>query len=252
MANSIDIAIATFAVQAAGAQVMPLNPWYTASELGQVLARANARGILYDEACRATVETFASRFAFTWCIGNSPGARRLLRWRDAPALADRLPLPAPDAPSTLQFTDGTTGVPKGVNLSHRAVSTNVSQREALLPTRREAETILAVTPLFHVYAVSMGLYLATYCRGTLVIMPRYRPDAVLADIRERRVSILLGSPTIFTGLMAFEGFKQARLDSLRWRSSGSAALAEETLRRWETRPAARSAKATARPKRVRS
>lgn len=231
MGNSLDIAIATFAVQAAGAQVVPLNPAYTASELRQVLASAGARGIIHDQSVSGVVDQAGHVFDVRHAIGDVPGARRLLAWRQTPALS--LPMPTPDQPSTLQFTGGTTGVPKGVSLGHHAVAINVSQREALLPTRCEQESVLAITPLFHVYAVSMGLYLAAYARSTLVIMPRYRPDTVLQAIAHHRITLMSGSPTIFMGLMGYEGFEQADLTSLRLCFSGSAALAEETLRRWE-------------------
>jgi len=93
--------------------------------------------------------------------------------------------------------------------------------------------VLAITPLFHSYSMAMGLYLAVYARSTLVILPRYRPDTVLEAIARERITLMLGSPTIFTGLMGFEGFSQADLNSLRLCASGSAALPEETLRRWE-------------------
>lgn len=233
MSNSVDIAIATYAVQAAGAQVVPLNPAYTASELNQVLDNAAARGIVYDDSAHAVVSSALHRFDASYRIGDAEGSQRLHRWKAQPEYADKLLLPDPESLSTLQYTGGTTGVPKGVSLSHRAVAINVSQREALVPTRPEAERVLAITPLFHVYAVSMGLYLAAYCRGTLVIVARYRPDIVLDSIARYDITLMLGSPTIFMGLMGYEGFAQADLTSLRLCSSGSSALAEDTLRRWE-------------------
>lgn len=233
MSNSIDIAIATFAVQAAGAQVVPLNPAYTVSELNQVLDNAAARGIVYDERAEPVISAVLDRFDASYCVGEAEASLRLNRWKDQPEYANKLTFPDPDSLSTLQYTGGTTGVPKGVSLSHRAVATNVSQREALVPTHVEAERVLAITPLFHVYAVSMGLYLAAYCRGTLVVLARYKPNIVLDHIVRHKISLMLGSPTIFMGLMSYEGFALADLSSLRLCSSGSSALAEETLRRWE-------------------
>lgn len=233
MSNSMDVAVALFAVQAAGAQVVPLNPAYTASELQQVIQNANARGIIYDEAIQGVAGQLTSDFDVHYCVGKGEGAQRLVRWQDQEALADNLPMPAPDMPAILQYTGGTTGVPKGVSLLHSAISVNISQREALLPTRSEQERILAITPLFHSYAMAMGLYLAAYSRSTLVVLPRYRPDIVLDTITRDRITLLLGSPTIFNGLMSYEGFSEADLSSLRLCSSGSSALPEETLRRWE-------------------
>lgn len=233
MANSPDLAIAIFGVQAAGAQVVPMNSAYTANELQQVLDNANARGIIYDEAARVVVESVAAGYELSYCIGSGEGAQRLTRWAGHPTLADSLPLPGADTPAILQYTGGTTGVPKGVSLQHRAVAANIGQREALLPTRVEQERVLAITPLFHSYSMAMGLYLAVYARSTLVILPRYRPDIVLESIARDHITLMLGSPTIFTSLLGFEDFAQADLSSLRLCASGSSALPEETLRRWE-------------------
>lgn len=232
MGNSIDLAVATFAVQAAGFQVVPLNPAYTPFELGPILDNAAPVLLIHDEDCPAALVAVAHEHGVSRCMAVGPG-RRLTRWRNVPTPVDALPLPQADWLSTLQYTGGTTGRSKGVDLTHRSVSVNVSQREALLPTEPDAERVLAVTPLFHVYAVSMGLYLAVYCRGELVIMPRYRPDRVLDAIERHRITLFSGSPTIFIGLMGHERFPQTDLSSLRLCFSGSAALPVETLRRWE-------------------
>lgn len=234
MANSVDIAIASFAVQAAGAQLVPLNPAYTTFELNQVLSNAKARGIIYDEAVASTVSGISNKFEFSICVGEEkPQSQRLTRWRQESDLVSQLPLPEPESMSTLQYTGGTTGVPKGAQLTHKSVSTNVSQREAMLPTEAGKERILAITPLFHVYAVSMGLYMSAYCYGTLYILPTYRRELTLQAIEQHKITVLLGSPTIFTGLLEFEGLDKIDFSALKWSSSGSSALSEETLRRWQ-------------------
>ena len=233
MGNSADIAIATFGVQAAGAQVVPLNPGYTASELAPMLADAAPAAVVFDSAVASRVRPLLDALA-AQPIEIGPDARRLTAWRDRPALADRLPLPDPQGLSTLQYTGGTTGRAKGVELTHRSVAINVAQREALLPTGLDDERVLAITPLFHVYAVSMGLYLAANCRATLVVVARYRPEAVLDAIARHRITLLAASPTILVGLMACEAFGSTDLGALRLCFSGSSALPEATLRRWES------------------
>jgi long-chain acyl-CoA synthetase len=234
MANSIDIAVATFAAQSAGAQVVPLNPSYTGHELMPILENAAPVIVIHDAAIEDTVKDLVNRLAVPERITIGASARRLTEWRTRRELAQTLRLPAPDSLSTLQYTGGTTGRPKGVDLTHRHVSINVAQREALLPTEQDRERILAITPLFHVYAVAMGLYLAAYCRGTLFIMPRYRPELALAAIDRERITLLSGSPTIYEGLMAHERFAETDLTALRLCFSGTSALSEETLRRWES------------------
>jgi len=237
--NSADIAIATFGVQAAGAQVVPLNPAYTTSELGPMLLDADPALVVCDAATVPTLDAVAASRPQAVAVprvivGDGQGERRLLAWRHDVALAERLPLPDPDALSTLQYTGGTTGRAKGVDLAHAAVAINVSQREALVSTTADDERVLVVTPLFHVYAVAMGLYLAAYARGTLIVLARYRPEAVLDAIARERITLLAASPTVLTGLMGCEAFARADLSSLRLVTSGASALPEATLARWES------------------
>jgi long-chain acyl-CoA synthetase len=231
--NSIEMAIAMFAVHAAGAQAVPINPIYTARELTHILRDAEPTAVIYDGETAAVVEPLIAALAIAHGIRLGAGGRLLDTWRDDGAATLPTPMPAAGDPATLQYTGGTTGLPKGVNITHGQLSVNISQREAVLPTRPDDETILCVMPLFHVFASSMCLHLAAYCRGRLVIMARYHPMRVLEAIAEHRVTRLPAGPTIFIGLMGAEGFAAADLTSLRTAYSGSAPLPEEALRRWE-------------------
>jgi long-chain acyl-CoA synthetase len=162
-------------------------------------------------------------------IAVGPGARLLDTWRSDGLSLSRFP--DPHSLALLQYTGGTTGRSKGVNLTHRAIATNVWQREALLPTR-EGERILCMMPVSHSYGMAMGLFLAANCRGTLVLLPRYVPDDVLSAVERERITIFPGSPTVFVGLLAHPRFAATNWKSVHTCYSGAAALAEETLRRW--------------------
>jgi long-chain acyl-CoA synthetase len=227
--NSIDACIAAFAIHAAGAQSVPLNPLYTARELEYILKDAAPVVLIVDKTLEATARPLADAAGIHHVLVVGDGARRLDVWRGGdPSLR----CPDPDSLALLQYTGGTTGHPKGVNLTHRSISTNVSQREGLLPTGRN-ERILCMMPLFHSYAMAMGLFLAAYCRGCLVVRPRYRPDDALRVVAGERITIFPGSPTIFIGLMAHPEFATTDWSSVHTCYSGSAPLSEETLRRWE-------------------
>ena len=179
MGNSIDMCIAMYAIHAAPAQAVPLNPAYTAPELLPMLEEAGVSAIVHDEALADLVRTLETglRVEHLVAVGS---ARRLTAWRAGAGALDELP--GPGDPATLQFTGGTTGRAKGACLSHYSLSVNVSQREAVFPTRDDVERMLCILPLFHCYAVSMGLHAMVYRRGALVILPRYRPGAVLAAL----------------------------------------------------------------------
>ena len=227
MGNSVDAAVALFAVQAAGAQVVPLNPAYTAAELAPVLLDADPAAIVHDAALAPLLRDAAPPGARLVAIG----AGRRLTEPDGRSPRAIVP-PDPSSLAVLQYTGGTTGRAKGVELTHAAIAVNVAQREALLPTL-EGERVLAVTPLFHVYAVAMGLHLAAAARGTLHLMPRFDAGEALATIAGERIGFLSASPTVFLALMAHPDFAGTDFGSLRVASSGSAALPEETLREWE-------------------
>lgn len=225
MGNSIDMAIAMFAIHAAGAQAVPVNPLYTAREVQYILSDAVPVATIHDAAVAdliAPLQDAGSLIASGGTDFIAPGDTPLPR-----------PFPAPDDLATLQYTGGTTGYPKGVNITHRQMSVNIAQREAILPTEADAENIVCVMPLFHVFAVSMCLHLACYCRGRLVIMPRYHPADLSSILETERISILPAGPTIFNGLLNFDGFAATDVSTLTWCYSGSAPLPEETLKRWE-------------------
>jgi long-chain acyl-CoA synthetase len=233
MGNSFDVAIAIFAAQAAETQVTPLNPAFTAHELSAILEDATPSVIVFDRAAQEVVDA-----ALSLWTGERPhlieiGGRRLT---DPSTSIDAagMPRPDPDSIAALQYTGGTTGRSKGVELTHRRICLNIAQREAVLPTLDGTDRVLCVAPLFHVYAIAMCLYLAANCGGMLVILPRYRPDWAVVTLRKERITLFAGNPTIYKSLLGFDGFADATFPDLRLCYSGSAALPEETLRRWET------------------
>ncbi|HEX7006501.1 MAG TPA: long-chain fatty acid--CoA ligase [Alphaproteobacteria bacterium] len=234
LGNSAEMAIAMFAVHAASAQAVPLNPIYTERELRYILADAAPVAIVHGTETETLIARLAAELGIKHALKVGPGGDDLIRWRgDANA---RLPEPLPDPRSfaTLQYTGGTTGRPKGVNNAHDQMAINLSQRDALIPGRMDGERVLCVMPLFHVFAVSTGLHLAAYCRGTLVILPRYKPDLVLDALERERITVFAAGPTVFNGLIAHERFGATDFSHLRLSHSGSAPLPESTLTRWET------------------
>lgn len=235
-ANSLDLPIAMFGAHAAGAQAVPVNPTYTERELRYILTDADPVAIVYDVEVATKVEPLIAAAGIRHAVRIGPeNGRTLDAWRAKTGLPLPQPLPLPENLATLQYTGGTTGWPKGVNISHQEMSINISQREAALPTRAGDESILCMMPLFHVFAVAMCLHLSVYCRGKLVIMPRYRPDAVLDLLAAEKITRLPAGPTVFIGLLNHEKFAGTDFAALRCAYSGSAPLPEETLRRWTER-----------------
>jgi long-chain acyl-CoA synthetase len=231
LGNGLDICVGTFAAHAAGAQVVPLNPLYTPRELGQILADARPAVVVCEAALEASLAPLAGAAGARHVIAVGPGVRRLTARRDGARLPT--PLPGPDELGTLQYTGGTTGVPKGVDCRHGAIALNVAQRDVLVPAGRDGERFLCVMPLYHTYAVAMCLHNAANCGGTLVILPKFAPAAVFELLAGERISVLAGGPSVFAALMADPGFGPAPFATLAVTYSGSSALPEATLRRFE-------------------
>src|ERR1700712_4302801 len=122
-------------------------------------------------------------------------------------------------------------------LTHRSIATNVLQREAFLPTQ-PGDRFLCMMPLFHSFALAMNLYQALVCAGALVVLPRYRPDWVVAALARERISVLPAGASVFTGLLGFDGFADVDFSLLRVCYSGASALPEAVLREWEKRTGA--------------
>ena len=223
--NGMAICITILAAQRAGLLPTTLNPDYSARELQPILEdAAPALVIAHAE--------LADRFTGQRFEGVEDDGDFVAELMAAPR-PQPLPAVRPDADAVLQFTGGTTGRPKGVLLTHAAVATNVAQREARLPTAFGDERIVCVMPLFHVFAVAMGLHMAAYAAGALIILPKYRPETLIEAIAGERATRLPAGPTLFNSLLGYEGLTRDKLASLRCCYSGSAPLSVATLDRWE-------------------
>jgi len=230
--NSIDGCIAALACLAAGAQQAPLNALLTPHELAPILADAEPLVFVVQAALADAALPVARQVGIEHIIVVGEGARRLaVRPQGDVAWPPLPPLPHADALALLQYTGGTTGRAKGVELTHRAIAVNVAQREALVPTRA-GDRILCITPVAHAYGMAMGLLLALNAQGTLVIVPRYQPEVVLDLVARERISVFLGSPTIFVGLLAQPQSAGTDWSHLHTCISGASALAAATLERW--------------------
>ena len=229
--NGFGACIAHFGVLASGAQLLPMNPEYTARELRFQLQDAGCDAVIADRALHDLVAPLAEAMGLPviWMnevISQTGG--------DEGPEANNLPAElAPSSLALLQYTGGTSGRPKGVDLTHAALRTNVDQREAMLPTRIDGERILCAMPLFHSYGMAMGLYLAARCAGTLVILPAFRRDDLFDAIERHRITLFPGSPSIYVSLMAHPRFESTDWSSLRMCYSGASALPGAVLRRWE-------------------
>ncbi len=137
--------------------------------------------------------------------------------------------------AVLQYTGGTTGVPKGAKLSHANLYSNVMQAAHWLSHLQEGEErILAVLPLFHAFAMTAIMNLGIKKAATLVLYPRFHAREIVQDIKRKKITILPAVPTLFSALMNEPKIKASDFSSLKLGFSGGAPLPRGVRKQWET------------------
>jgi long-chain acyl-CoA synthetase len=137
--------------------------------------------------------------------------------------------------AVLQYTGGTTGVPKGAMLTHYNIFANVIQTEVWgnRTTRRGEDTYLLVIPLFHIYGFTVGMIEGTWRGVRQVLIPKYDVEVVLNAIRAYHPSYFPAVPTIYISLLNHPRASEYGLDRVRAFNSGSAPLPVEIIDQFE-------------------
>ncbi len=136
--------------------------------------------------------------------------------------------------AVLQYTGGTTGLPKGARLSHANLHANTLQTRLWSTEVRPGEDkLLAVLPLFHVFGMTAIMNFGLQSGTELVLLPRFRTNEVLKAIQRERPSVFFGVPTIYSAINGHKEREKHDLSSLRYCISGGAPLPLEVKRTFE-------------------
>lgn len=136
--------------------------------------------------------------------------------------------------AVLQYTGGTTGLPKAAMLSHRALAANVEQiRLWLGETPPQGDAHLALLPLFHCFAMTACMNLALANAARILLIPKLDMDLLLKTIRVGKPTLLPGVPTLFAALANNPKAKPEWFKSIRYGVSGGAPLPPEVKKRFE-------------------
>ncbi|MGP0059257.1 MAG: AMP-binding protein, partial [Beijerinckiaceae bacterium] len=137
--------------------------------------------------------------------------------------------------AVLQYTGGTTGTPKGAMLTHANLVANVRQIVARAPDAVPGrERTLLVLPLFHVFAMTVGMNFCVAIGAEIILLPRFDLAEVLATIEKLKPTSFPGVPTIYTALNAAASQGKHDLSSIRFCNSGGAPLPVEVRSRFES------------------
>jgi dicarboxylate--CoA ligase PimA len=136
--------------------------------------------------------------------------------------------------AVLQYTGGTTGLPKAAMLTHANLAANLSQIRAWFPGLEEGrERMLGVLPLFHAFAMTVAMNFGLASGAEIILHPRFELKRVLKTIQNKRATLFPGVPTIYSAITNSQDLSKYDLSSLKFCLSGGAGLPLETKRRFE-------------------
>lgn len=141
----------------------------------------------------------------------------------------------PESTAVLQYTGGTTGLPKGVMLTHTNLIANTKMCEAWMYRCEEGnEIILGALPLFHVYGLTTVMILSIMQGQKAVLIPKPEPGILLKTIQNQRPTLFPGAPTMYIGLLNHPDLFKYDLSSIKCCISGSAPLPVEVQEKFES------------------
>ena len=230
--------VAYFGILRAGGVAVPLNVLLKAPEVAFYLGDSGAEilitweGVLGD-AARGAAAAGVSEIYAVGHAENAPGAHpfeRLLAIADGPRLASRMLTDT----AVIVYTSGTTGRPKGAELTHIQLYMNADIPARLVGVQPD-DVVITVLPFFHVFALSSILNLCVRFGLTMSLIPRFDPATVLAAIQRDHATIFDGVPTMFIALLQYPELDSYDVTSLRLAVSGGASIPAAVLDAFEKR-----------------
>lgn len=143
---------------------------------------------------------------------------------------------SPDDIALLQYTGGTTGIPKGAILTHRNLVSNTIQcRHWFSKAEVGKETFLSILPFFHIFGMTSSMNLPVHLASSMILLPRFKPLDVLKAISKHRAGIFIGVPAMFSAINGeLRHEKKYNLSSMKFCVSGAAPLPHDMAVRFET------------------
>ncbi|HEV7965298.1 MAG TPA: AMP-binding protein, partial [Actinoplanes sp.] len=227
--NAPEFAILYYGVLRAGAVVVPMNPLLKAREVAYYLGDSQAGLIFAGSGCAAEVAAGATRAGATWHVVDSGFGDELASTPPTSAIADR----AGSDTAVILYTSGTTGQPKGAELTHANLATNVEVFTTDLAGLGPEDVIFGGLPLFHSFGQTCGLNGAVSVGACLTLVTRFAPPKVFEVLQRDRVTVFEGVPTMYVALLGAPDRGGFDASALRLCVSGGAALPIEVMRGFE-------------------
>ncbi len=240
--NVPQFVVAYFGILKAGCVVVPMNVLYKAGEVEHVLRDSGARMLITwassaEEAAKGAAGAGLTDVAVLTPPGL-PASRAGRPFEEllatAPAGEPPLVQTDPGAVAVVVYTSGTTGRPKGAELTHFQLLMNADTPGRLFGIRDD-DVVLTVLPMFHVFGLSSILDVCVRFAATMTLVPRFDVSTVLEVMQRDRVTVFEGVPTMFVAVLDAPDLDRYDLTALRVAISGGAPIPAEVLDAFERR-----------------
>jgi acyl-CoA synthetase (AMP-forming)/AMP-acid ligase II len=228
MPNLPEYAIAFHGAASAGGRCTTVNPLYTAKELAHQLTDSGARLLLtvppfLDAAREAAADAGVDE---VFVLGEGEGATPFTELLGDPSQAPEVGIDPAEDLAVVPYSSGTTGLPKGVMLTHLNLVSNLEQVQAAFPIN-PTDTLIGVLPFFHIYGMTVIMNQGLRAGATIVTMPRFDLEQFLDLLEERSVTRAYVVPPIALALAKHPAVEGRDLSALETIMSGAASLGAE-------------------------
>jgi len=229
MPNVVEFVVSYFAIQRIGAIVVPVNAKFTLQEVEYVAQHADAKAILVHEAIFAAVENI------TVVPLKIKTGQEHAGWLNYETLLQHTSVQTIDCQlneddvSTILYTSGTTGKPKGVLFSYRNILT-VAQMIAVEMEVKPESRILLMMPLTHSAPLHLFFMAGVLVGSTNVLTPTFTPDLCIDSIEQERTTHFFGAPVAYLLTAQMPRLQTADLSSMKWWIYGGAPLSQNEIR----------------------
>jgi long-chain acyl-CoA synthetase len=227
--NVLSFPVVFYGALMAGAAVVPMNPLLKAREVEYYLRDSGARVVVTGEQSAEPVTEAAGTVGIESVTVGAALPEAVMADEGLPAPVDR----ADGDTAVILYTSGTTGQPKGAELTHAGLNSNArTTRETLLEGSPD-DVIMGCLPLFHVFGLTCSLNAGVLSGALLTLIPRFDGAKALDVIERDGVTVFEGVPTMFSAMLHQPDAADRDVSSLRLCVSGGSAMPVEVMRSFE-------------------
>jgi long-chain acyl-CoA synthetase len=226
--NVVSFPVVFYGALLAGAAVVPMNPLLKAREVEYYLRDSGAKVVVALAPAEPVVEAAGTVGIDAVTVGPAL-PEELMDGGALDAAVDR----ADDDLAVILYTSGTTGQPKGAELTHANLAGNARTTAETLLESTTDDVVMGCLPLFHVFGLTCGLNTTVLRGSTLTLIPRFDGAKALSVIERDKVTIFEGVPTMFSAMLHSDDADKVDVSSLRLCVSGGSAMPVEVMRSFE-------------------